>query len=218
MQKIVVLGGGESGIGSAILAKSKGFELFLSDNGKISDEFKNTLVKYGIDFEEGGHTFDKILDAVEIIKSPGIPESAPVIKAAREKRIHIISEIEFAGRYDRAKKICITGSNGKTTTTSLIYYILKNAGLNVGLGGNIGKSYAYQVATENFDIFVLELSSFQLDGMYDFKADIAIILNITPDHLDRYDFKMQNYVNSKFRITQNMKEEDCFIFCADDPV
>lgn len=218
MQKIVVLGGGESGIGSAILAKSKGFELFLSDNGKISDEFKNTLVKYGIDFEEGGHTFDKILDAVEIIKSPGIPESAPVIKAAREKRIHIISEIEFAGRYDRAKKICITGSNGKTTTTSIIYFMLKNAGLNVGLAGNIGQSYAYQVATENYDYYVLELSSFQLDGMYDFKADIAILMNITPDHLDRYDFKMQNYINSKFRITQNMKEEDCFIFCADDPV
>src|SRR5574344_1929644 len=218
MQKIVVLGGGESGIGSAILAKSKGFELFLSDNGKISDEFKNTLVKYGIDFEEGGHTFDKILDAVEIIKSPGIPESAPVIKAAREKRIHIISEIEFAGRYDRAKKICITGSNGKTTTTSIIYFMLKNAGLNVGLAGNIGQSYAFQVATERYDYYVLELSSFQLDGMYDFRADIAILMNITPDHLDRYDYKMENYINSKFRITQNMRAEDCFIFCGDDPV
>lgn len=161
---------------------------------------------------------DKILNASEIIKSPGIPDSAPVIRNAVSAGIPVISEIEFAGRYDRAEKICITGSNGKTTTTSLIYYMLRNAGLNVGLGGNIGKSYAYQVATENFDIYVLELSSFQLDGMYDFKADIAIILNITPDHLDRYDHNMQNYVKAKFRITRNMSEEDCFIFCDDDNV
>lgn len=218
MQRIVVLGGGESGVGSAVLAQAKGFEVFLSDNGKIGNEFKKILGEYKIEFEEEGHTFEKILSANEIIKSPGIPESAPIIKALREKNIHIISEIEFAGRYDSAKKICITGSNGKTTTTSLIYFMLKNAGLNVGLAGNIGQSYAFQVATEKYDYYVLELSSFQLDGMYDFKADIAILMNITPDHLDRYDFKMQNYINSKFRITQNMKEEDCFIFCGDDPV
>ena len=213
MQRVVVLGGGESGAGSAVLTKVKGFEVFLSDNGLLKEEVKATLNKWEIEWEEGGHTFDKILTADEIIKSPGIPDNVPLLVAAREKGISIISEIEFAGRYDSAKKICITGSNGKTTTTSLIYYMLKNAGLNVGLAGNIGQSYAYQVATCNYDYYVLELSSFQLDGMYTFKADIAIIMNITPDHLDRYDFKMQNYVNSKFRITRNMKEEDCFIFC-----
>ena len=218
MQRVVVLGGGESGIGSAVLAKVKGFDVFLSDSGKIKDDAKATLAKWEIEWEEGGHTMDKILNADEVVKSPGIPETVPLILAIKEKGIHIISEIEFAGRYDSAKKICITGSNGKTTTTSLIYFMLKNAGLNVGLAGNIGQSYAYQVATCNYDYYVLELSSFQLDGMYDFKADIAILMNITPDHLDRYDFKMQNYVNSKFRITRNMKEEDCFIFCEDDPV
>lgn len=218
MQRVVVLGGGESGIGSAVLAKVKGFDVFLSDSGKIKDDAKATLAKWDIEWEEGGHTLGKILNADEVVKSPGIPETVPLILAIKEKGIHIISEIEFAGRYDSAKKICITGSNGKTTTTSLIYFMLKNAGLNVGLAGNIGQSYAYQVATCNYDYYVLELSSFQLDGMYDFKADIAILMNITPDHLDRYDFKMQNYVNSKFRITRNMKEEDCFIFCEDDPV
>ena len=218
MQRVVVLGGGESGIGSAVLAKIKGFDVFLSDSGKIKDDAKATLAKWDIQWEEGGHTMEKILNANEVIKSPGIPETVPLILAIKEKGIHIISEIEFAGRYDSAKKICITGSNGKTTTTSLIYFMLKNAGLNVGLAGNIGQSYAYQVATCNYDYYVLELSSFQLDGMYDFKADIAILMNITPDHLDRYEFKMQNYVNSKFRITRNMKEEDCFIFCEDDPV
>lgn len=218
MQRVVVLGGGESGVGSAVLAKVKGFDVFLSDSGKIKDDAKATLAKWDIQWEEGGHTMDKILNADEVVKSPGIPETVPLILAIKEKGIHIISEIEFAGRYDSAKKICITGSNGKTTTTSLIYYMLKNAGLNVGLAGNIGQSYAFQVATCNYDYYVLELSSFQLDGMYDFKADIAIIMNITPDHLDRYEFKMQNYVNSKFRITRNMKEEDCFIFCEDDPV
>jgi UDP-N-acetylmuramoylalanine--D-glutamate ligase len=218
MQRVVVLGGGESGIGSAVLAKVKGFDVFLSDSGKIKDDAKATLAKWDIQWEEGGHTMEKILNANEVIKSPGIPETVPLILAIKEKGIHIISEIEFAGRYDSAKKICITGSNGKTTTTSLIYFMLKNAGLNVGLAGNIGQSYAYQVATCNYDYYVLELSSFQLDGMYDFKADIAILMNITPDHLDRYEFKMQNYVNSKFRITRNMKEEDCFIFCEDDPV
>lgn len=218
MQRVVVLGGGESGTGSAVLAKVKGLDVFLSDSGKLKVDAKELLRKWDIDFEEGGHTVEKILNADEVIKSPGIPETAPLIVAIREKGIRIISEIEFAGRYCNAKKICITGSNGKTTTTSLIYFMLKNAGLNVGLGGNIGQSYAYQVATERYDYYVLELSSFQLDGMYEFKADIAILMNITPDHLDRYDFKMQNYINSKFRITQNMKEEDCFIFCKDDPV
>lgn len=216
MKRTVVLGGGESGVGSAVLAQVKGFDVFLSDAGTLKDEYKATLSKYAIPFEEGGHTAEKILNADQIIKSPGIPDTAPMIQAAAARNIPVISEIEFAGRYDKAKKICITGSNGKTTTTSLIYYMLQNAGLNVGLGGNIGKSYAYQVATENFDIYVLELSSFQLDGMYDFKADIAIILNITPDHLDRYDHNMQNYVKAKFRITRNMDENDCFIFCEDD--
>ena len=218
MKRIVALGGGESGVGAAVLAKVKGFDTFLSDNGSIPAEGKALLEKYGIPYEEGHHTPEKILSADEIIKSPGIPDTAPLVSEALKAGIPVISEIEFAGRYDRAKKICITGSNGKTTTTSLIYYMLRNAGLNVGLGGNIGKSYAYQVATEDFDIYVLELSSFQLDGMYDFKADIAIILNITPDHLDRYDHKMQNYVRAKFRITRNMSEKDCFIFCDDDSV
>lgn len=218
MNTIVVLGGGESGVGSAVLAKLKGFNVFLSDNGKIEEKYISLLKKYDIFFEQGGHSVDRILEADEVIKSPGIPDNVPLIVAIKEKGIKIISEIEFAGRYCKAKKICITGSNGKTTTTSLIYYILKNAGYNVGLGGNIGKSFALQVATENFDYYVLELSSFQLDGMYDFKADIAILMNITPDHLDRYNFKMQNYINSKFRIIRNMEGEDSFIFCADDPI
>lgn len=218
MQRIVILGGGESGVGSAVLAKLKGFDVFLSDNGEIKEDGKELLRKYNIDFEEGGHSKEKIVSADEVIKSPGIPDTAPLVLSLKERGIPVISEIEFAGRYDKSIKICITGSNGKTTTTSLIYFMLKNAGLNVGLAGNIGQSYAYQVATEHFDFYVLEISSFQLDGMYDFKADIAILMNITPDHLDRYDFKMQNYINSKFRITRNMKPEDCFIFCADDPV
>jgi UDP-N-acetylmuramoylalanine--D-glutamate ligase len=218
MNRIVILGGGESGVGAAVLAQLKGFDVFLSDNGKLSNENKFCLSNYGIPFEEGGHTHELILNADEIIKSPGIPEIVPVMRAIRSLEIPVISEIEFAGRYCTAKKICITGSNGKTTTTSLIYFLLKNAGLNVGLAGNIGKSYAYQVATEKFDYYVLELSSFQLDGMYNFKADIAILLNITPDHLDRYSYNFQNYINSKFRITQNMRKEDCFIFCSDDEI
>ncbi len=218
MNKIVVLGGGESGIGSAVLAKVKGFEVFLSDLSTIEDKAKEILIQYGIPFEEGGHSKDKILLADEVIKSPGIPDTAPLIHSLIENNIPVISEIEFAGRYDSAKKICITGSNGKTTTTSIIYHLLKNAGLNVGLGGNIGDSYAFQVATKHYDIMVLELSSFQLDGMYDFKADIAILLNITPDHLDRYDHNMQNYIKAKFRITRNMSEKDCFIFCDDDQI
>ena len=212
------MGGGESGVGAAVLAKVKGFDVFLSDMSTLSADYREMLNKWKIPFEEGGHSWDKILNAKEIIKSPGIPSTAPLIAKATEMGIPVISEIEFAGRYDTAKKICITGSNGKTTTTSLIYYMLKNVGLNVGLGGNIGRSYALQVATEHFDIYVLELSSFQLDNMYDFKADIAILLNITPDHLDRYGYDLQNYVNAKFRITQNMAADDCFIFCSDDEI
>ena len=218
MNRIVVLGGGESGVGAAVLAKTKGFDVFLSDRGTISPEYVSELEKWNIPFEQGQHTDSLILNADEVIKSPGIPSTAEIIRKLEDRAIHIISEIEFAGRYDSAKKICITGSNGKTTTTSLIYYLLQQAGLNVGLGGNIGKSYAYQVATANHDIYVLELSSFQLDNMYDFKADIAIITNITPDHLDRYDHKMENYVKAKFRITRNMSDDDCFIFCSDDEI
>ncbi len=218
MSRIVVLGGGESGVGSAVLAKVKGFDVFLSDNGKIADHYADDLKKWDIPFEQGGHSEDKILNADEVVKSPGIPNDAPMVKKIEQKGIHIISEIEFAGRYDTAKKICVTGSNGKTTTTSLIYYLLKNAGLNVGLGGNIGKSYAYQVATEHFDYYVLEISSFQLDNCYDFHPDIAIITNITPDHLDRYDYDLENYVKAKFRITRNLSPKDCFIFDSDDEI
>ncbi|MBQ3606674.1 MAG: UDP-N-acetylmuramoyl-L-alanine--D-glutamate ligase [Bacteroidales bacterium] len=218
MSRIVVLGGGESGVGSAVLAKVKGHDVFLSDMGTISEDYAAMLDKWEIPFEQGRHTEGLILNADEVIKSPGIPSTAPMVRKITEKGIGVISEIEFAGRYDSAKKICITGSNGKTTTTSLVYHLLKQAGLNVGLGGNIGKSYAFQVATENFDIYVLELSSFQLDNVYDFKADIAIITNITPDHLDRYGHNMENYVKAKFRITRNMSSDDCFIFCSDDEI
>ena len=218
MSRIVVLGGGESGVGSAVLAKVKGHDVFLSDMGKISEDYAAVLEKWEIPFEQGKHTEGLILNADEVIKSPGIPSTAPMVAKIIEKGIGVISEIEFAGRYDSAKKVCITGSNGKTTTTSLVYHLLKQAGLNVGLGGNIGKSYAFQVATENYDIYVLELSSFQLDNVYDFKADIAIITNITPDHLDRYGYNMENYVKAKFRITRNMSDEDCFIFCSDDDI
>ena len=218
MSKVVVLGGGESGVGSAVLAKTKGFDVFLSDMGQISEKYISVLDEWEIPYEQGGHSEEMILNADEVIKSPGIPSTAPMVKKIIGKGINVISEIEFAGRYDSAKKVCITGSNGKTTTTSLIYHLLKNAGLNVGLGGNIGKSYAYQVATEQHDIYVLELSSFQLDNVYDFKADIAIITNITPDHLDRYDYNMENYVKAKFRITRNMSSDDCFIFCSDDEI
>ena len=218
MKRIVVLGGGESGVGAAVLAKVKGFDVFLSDKGTIDGKYEEELRKWDIPYESGKHTEELILNADEVIKSPGIPSTAPIVVKIAAAGINIISEIEFAGRYDKARKICITGSNGKTTTTSLIYYLLKNAGLNVGLGGNIGKSYALQVATENYDIYVLELSSFQLDNMYDFKADIAIITNITPDHLDRYDHKLENYVRAKFRITRNMDKDDFFIFCSDDEI
>jgi UDP-N-acetylmuramoylalanine--D-glutamate ligase len=186
--------------------------------GKLSEKYVTMLEEWGIPYEQGGHSEELILNADEVIKSPGIPETAPMVQKILEKGIGVISEIEFAGRYDQAKKVCITGSNGKTTTTSLIYHLLKQAGMNVGLGGNIGKSYAMQVATESHDIYVLELSSFQLDNVYEFKADIAIITNITPDHLDRYDHKMENYIKSKFRITRNMSSDDCFIFCSDDEI
>lgn len=218
MSKIVILGGGESGVGSAILAQAKGFEVFLSDKGALQDKYKAELEQYSIPYEENQHSEDIILSATEIIKSPGIPNYVPLVKKATEKGIPILSEMEFAKRYTNAKMICITGSNGKTTTTSLIYHILKNAELNVGLGGNIGRSFARQVAEENFDYYVLELSSFQLENMYTFKADIAILLNITPDHLDRYDHNMQNYVDAKMRITQNQTEEDAFIYWEEDPI
>ena len=208
MSRLVVLGGGESGVGSAVLAKVKGYDVFLSDMGKISEDYASVLDKWEIPYEQGMHTEELILNADEVVKSPGIPSTAPMVQKIVDKGIGVISEIEFAGRYDTAKKVCITGSNGKTTTTSLIYHLLKQAGLNVGLGGNIGKSYAMQVATENYDIYVLELSSFQLDNVYDFKADIAIITNITPDHLARYGHKMENYMSS----------DDCFIFCSDDEI
>lgn len=218
MKRIVILGGGESGAGAAVLAHKKGFEVFLSDFGAIKPQYKELLNKYQISWEENKHSEDLILNADEIIKSPGIPDKAPIIYKIGEAGIPIISEIEFAGRYTKAKKVCITGSNGKTTTTSLIFHMMQKAGLNVGLAGNIGESFALQVAENEFDYYVIELSSFQLDNMYDFKADIAILLNITPDHLDRYDYKMQNYVESKFRITRNLAEDDCFIFCSDDEV
>jgi UDP-N-acetylmuramoylalanine--D-glutamate ligase len=218
MSRIVVLGGGESGVGAAVLAKVKGFDVFLSDNGEIAGHYADDLRKWDIPFEQGGHTEDLILNADEVIKSPGIPSTVPMVKKLEAQGTPILSEIEFAGRYDSAKKICITGSNGKTTTTSLIYYLLQNAGLNVGLGGNIGKSYAYQVATEHFDYYVLEISSFQLDNCYDFHPDIAIITNITPDHLDRYGYQLENYVKAKFRITRNLSPDDCFIFDSDDEI
>ena len=218
MSRIVVLGGAESGAGAAVLAKVKGFDVFLSDIGSIKQEYKDILEHWDIAYEEGGHTEALILNADEVIKSPGIPYSVPIVKKLEAQGTHIISEIEFAARYDNAKKICITGSNGKTTTTSLIYYLLKQAGLNVGLGGNIGKSYALQVATEHHDYYVLEISSFQLDGCFDFRPDIAILTNITPDHLDRYDYNLENYVKSKFRIIRNLGPDDCFIFDSDDAV
>jgi len=216
--KIVILGGGESGVGSAILAQAKGFDVFLSDNGSLQEKYKAGLIQYNIPFEEKGHTEDTVLAADEIIKSPGIPNYAPLIVKAMNKGIPVVSEIEFAGRYTNAKTICITGSNGKTTTTSLIFHILESAGLNVGLGGNIGRSFARQVAEDNHDYYVLELSSFQLENMYDFRADIAVLLNITPDHMDRYGYEMQNYVDAKMRIIRNQTNNDAFIFWGQDPL
>jgi len=214
---IVILGAGESGVGAAYLAQQQGYDVFVSDFGAIADNYKKQLQDWNIRFEENQHTEAEILNAVEAIKSPGIPEKAPIIKKLRAQGTPVISEIEFAGRYTDAKIIGITGSNGKTTTTTLTYEILKHAGLNVGLAGNIGQSFAYQVATQKFDIYVLELSSFMLDDMYKFRVNIAILLNITPDHLDRYDYKMENYAASKFRISQNQTADDVFIYCADDP-
>lgn len=212
------MGAGESGAGAAVLAKKQGFEVFVSDQSKIRDNYKELLDRYGIKWEEGGHTEERILTAGEVIKSPGISDKAPMIQKIKALGIPVISEIEFAGRYLKARTVCITGSNGKTTTTMLTYHILKSAGLHVGLAGNVGNSLALQVAEKDYDYYVIELSSFQLDNMYDFRADIAILLNITPDHLDRYDYRMQNYVDSKMRILQNQTEEDVFIYWYDDPL
>ncbi|MBR0268517.1 MAG: UDP-N-acetylmuramoyl-L-alanine--D-glutamate ligase [Prevotella sp.] len=218
MKRIVVLGAAESGVGAAVLAKKEGFDVFVSDMSKIKDKYKQMLDERGISWEEGQHTEELILNASEIVKSPGIPETAPMVAKAIQAGIPIISEIEFAGRYTTSKMICITGSNGKTTTTSLIYHIFKAAGYDAGLAGNIGHSLALQVAEEPHEYYIIELSSFQLDNMYDFRANIAVLLNITPDHLDRYDFKMQNYVDSKMRILQNQTQDDAFIYWADDPI
>ena len=216
--RIVILGAGESGTGSAILAQKQGFDVFVSDSGTIADKYREMLSQSGIKWEEGKHTEELILSTGEVIKSPGIPEKAPIIKKLKEKGIPVISEIEFAGRYTSAKTVCITGSNGKTTTALLTYHILKNAGLNVGLAGNVGKSFARQVAEDNFDVYVIELSSFQLDDMYDFRTNVSVLMNITPDHLDRYNYNMQNYTDSKFRIIQNQTKSDCFVYCADDEI
>ena len=217
-KRIAILGAGESGTGAAILAQKKGFETFVSDSSSIKDKYKQMLNERHIPWEERHHTEDLIVNADEVIKSPGIPNDAPLILKLKEKGIPIISEIEFAGRYTNAKMICVTGSNGKTTTTSLIYHIFKKAGLNVGLAGNIGQSLAYQVAEFQYDYYVIELSSFQLDNMYKFHANIAVLMNITPDHLDRYDHKMQNYIDAKFRIIQNQTDKDAFIYWMDDPI
>ncbi len=216
--KVAILGAGESGVGAAILAQKKGFDVFVSDMGTVKQKYKDVLSNFEIDFEEGKHSESRILESELVVKSPGIPDTAPLIQQLIAKGISVISEIEFAGRYTTAKTVCITGSNGKTTTTLLTYHILKSAGLNVGLAGNVGKSFAWQVAEENFDVYVIELSSFQLDGMFEFKADVAVLMNITPDHLDRYGYEMQNYVNSKFRILQNQTSEDYFVYCDDDEV
>lgn len=217
-KRLVVLGGGESGVGAAILGKVKGMDVFLSDMGTIAPKYRDMLDAEGIEWEQGHHTEERILMADEVVKSPGIPPTAPIMQRIAAKNIPVISEIELAGRYTDAKMVCITGSNGKTTTTLLIYHILRDAGLNVGLAGNVGKSLALQVARDSHDVYVIELSSFQLENMYDFKANVAVLLNITPDHMDRYDHKMQNYVNAKFRIIRNLTHEDAFIFWQDDPV
>lgn len=217
-KNIAVLGAGESGVGTAVLAHKEGWNVFVSDYGVIKPSFREELNERGFEWEEGRHTEERILNAEIVVKSPGIPDSAPIVRKLIEKNIPVISEIEFAGYYNTAKTICITGSNGKTTTTMLIYHILKKAGIHVGLAGNVGQSFAWQVAEKSFDWYVLELSSFQLDGMYDFRADIAILMNITPDHLDRYDYQMQKYVDSKFRILQNMTGNDWFIYNADDKI
>lgn len=216
--RLVILGGGESGVGAAILGKKLGMDVFLSDSGAIAPRYVEMLRDNGIPFESGAHTESLIINADEVVKSPGIPPTAPIVKKIVSKNIPVISEIEFAGRYTDAKMVCITGSNGKTTTTLLTYHILKNAGINVGLAGNVGQSLALQVANDKHDVYVIELSSFQLENMYRFHANIAVIMNITPDHLDRYDYKFQNYVDAKFRILQNLTGDDAFIFWEDDPV
>ncbi|HNR41840.1 MAG TPA: UDP-N-acetylmuramoyl-L-alanine--D-glutamate ligase [Bacteroidales bacterium] len=218
MARIVILGAGESGTGSAVLALKKGYDVFVSDMGRVKQNYRELLNKYNIRWEEGGHSEDEILTADEVIKSPGIPEDAPIVKLIRGKGIPVISEIEFAGRFAGGKKICVTGSNGKTTVTSLIYHILKKAGKNAAMTGNVGNSFAMAVAEGDYDYYVIELSSFQLDGMFSFRADIAILMNITPDHLDRYGYDMKNYVDSKFRVVQNLTPSEFFIFWADDPV
>lgn len=217
-KRLVVIGGGESGVGAAILAKDKGMDVFLTDMGHVAPRYSAMLDSEGIAWEQGRHSMELILNADEIVKSPGIPPKSPVMLAVSEKGIPVISEIEFAGRYTDAKMVCITGSNGKTTTTMLTYHILHDAGINVGLAGNVGKSLALQVACEHHDVYVIELSSFQLENMYEFKANVAVMLNITPDHLDRYDYKMQNYINAKFRILNNLTPQDAFVFWQDDPV
>ena len=213
-----VLGAGESGVGAAVLAQKKGYDVYVSDSGAIKPKYKEMLEHYGLKYDEGKHNEELILSSAEVVKSPGIPKEAPIVRKIEEKGINIISEIELAGRYTNAKMICITGSNGKTTTTSLVYHILKSAGFNVGLAGNIGRSLALQVAEENFDYYVIELSSFQLDNMYDFRANVAVLLNITPDHLDRYDFNFQNYTDAKMRVIQNQTEDDAFVYWMDSPV
>ena len=217
-KRAVILGAGESGTGAAILALRKGFDVFVSDSGTVREKYRELLTRHQVAWEEGRHSMELILNADLVIKSPGIPEKAPVMAGIREKGIPVISEIEFAARYTHAKKICITGSNGKTTTTLLIYHMMKKAGLHAALAGNVGTSMALQVAEHNYDYYVIELSSFQLDDMYEFRAEVAILMNITPDHLDRYQYRMQNYVDSKFRITRNQTGEDFFIYFADDPV
>ncbi|MDE6418304.1 MAG: UDP-N-acetylmuramoyl-L-alanine--D-glutamate ligase [Duncaniella sp.] len=218
MKNLIILGGGESGVGAAILGKDKGWNVFLSDSGQIAPRYREMLDKEGIEWEEGHHSMDRIMAADEVVKSPGIPPTAPPVVAVTEKGIPVVSEIEFAGRYTDARMVCITGSNGKTTTTLLTYHMLRKAGLDVGLAGNVGKSLALQVAREPHEVYVIELSSFQLENMYRFHANIAMILNITPDHLDRYEYKMQNYVNAKFRILNNLTPRDAFIYWQDDPV
>lgn len=218
IKNIVILGAGESGVGAAILASDKGFNVFLSDGGKIKDSYRQILDKEKITYEEGKHSVERILQSDLIIKSPGIPPTAPIMEAIYEKNLPVISEIEFAGMFTQSKMVCITGSNGKTTTTSLIYHILKKAGVDVGVAGNIGKSLAYQVSREPHEVYVIELSSFQLENMYKFKANIAVIMNITPDHMDRYDYKMENYVKAKFRILNNMTPQDAFIYWEEDEV
>lgn len=217
-RRLVVLGGGESGVGAAVLGKVKGMDVLLTDSGSIAPRYAAMLDQEGIEYEQSGHTMERVLAADIVVKSPGIPPTAPVVKAIVEAGIPVVSEIEFAGRFTDAKMVCITGSNGKTTTTLLTYHILREAGLNVGLAGNVGRSLALQVAREKHDVYVIELSSFQLENMYEFKANVAVLLNITPDHLDRYEYKMQNYVNAKFRIIRNLTPEDAIIFWQDDPV